>query len=106
MCDSMHISSFDVMLRVSTVSDLMQYINNTRSVSYHGSVRVQLLLRSETRYFAKGSIIADSRGDANGLLVVTSGQVSLCLRLLELLLYMMDENQIHISLVVFCVLIS
>jgi hypothetical protein len=41
-----------------------------------GSLR-QLILRSETRYFSKGSIIADYRDDANGLMVVTSGKVSL-----------------------------
>ncbi len=35
----------------------------------------QLLLRSQTRYFAAGTIIADSRDQANGILVVTSGQV-------------------------------
>jgi hypothetical protein len=36
---------------------------------------MQLLLRSETRYYPQGSIIADSREDARGLLVITSGQV-------------------------------
>ena len=35
----------------------------------------QLILRSETRYFSKGSIIADSREEAKGLIVITSGQV-------------------------------
>jgi hypothetical protein len=38
-------------------------------------IPVQLLLRSETRYYSQGSIIADSREDARGLLVITSGQV-------------------------------
>jgi hypothetical protein len=37
----------------------------------------QLLLRSETRHYAQGSIIADSRDDSRGLLVITSGQVKL-----------------------------
>lgn len=35
----------------------------------------QLILKSETRYFAKGTIIADSRERARGLMVITSGQV-------------------------------
>jgi hypothetical protein len=35
----------------------------------------QLILRSSTKYFAKGSIIADSREMAKGLMVITSGQV-------------------------------
>ena len=36
---------------------------------------VQLIMRSETRYFSKGSIIADSREDARGIMVVTNGKV-------------------------------
>ncbi len=39
------------------------------------SVLVQLMLRSETRYFPKGTIIADSSEDSKGLMVITSGQV-------------------------------
>ena len=35
----------------------------------------QLLLRGQTRYYAAGTIIADSREKANGMYVVTSGQV-------------------------------
>ncbi len=35
----------------------------------------QLLLRSKTRYYSRGSIIADSREIAKGLIVITSGQV-------------------------------
>jgi signal-transduction protein with cAMP-binding, CBS, and nucleotidyltransferase domain len=35
----------------------------------------QLVLRSETKYFSQGSIIADSREEATGLMVITSGQV-------------------------------
>ena len=35
----------------------------------------QLILRSEMRYYAKGSIVADSREEAKGLMVITSGQV-------------------------------
>ena len=35
----------------------------------------QLLLRSKTRYYSKGSIIADSREKAKGLIVITSGLV-------------------------------
>ena len=37
--------------------------------------RAQLILRSEVRYFAKGSIVADSREPAAGLVVITAGQV-------------------------------
>ncbi len=37
--------------------------------------RMQLLLKCETRHFAQGSIIADSREEAKGLIVITSGQV-------------------------------
>ncbi len=37
--------------------------------------RVQLLLRSETLYFPAGSIIADSKSKAKGIMVITSGQV-------------------------------
>ena len=35
----------------------------------------QLLLKCETRHFAQGSLIADSREEAKGLIVITSGQV-------------------------------
>jgi hypothetical protein len=35
------------------------------------------LLWSETRYFAKGTIIADNREEATGLMVITAGQVLL-----------------------------
>ena len=38
-------------------------------------LRLQLILRSETRYFAKGAVIAESHERANGLMVITSGQV-------------------------------
>jgi hypothetical protein len=37
----------------------------------------QLLLKSKTRYYSRGSIIADSREESNGLIVVTAGQVCL-----------------------------
>jgi hypothetical protein len=36
---------------------------------------LQLILRSTTKYFAEGSIIADSRELSKGLMVITSGQV-------------------------------
>jgi hypothetical protein len=36
---------------------------------------LQLLLKSETRYYSQGTIIADSREEAKGLIVITSGQV-------------------------------
>ncbi len=32
-------------------------------------------MRSETRYYCKGTIIVDSREEAKGLMVITSGQV-------------------------------
>ncbi len=38
---------------------------------------LQLLLKCQTQYYSEGSIIADSRDDATGLIVVTSGQVSI-----------------------------
>jgi hypothetical protein len=38
---------------------------------------LQLLLKSKTRYFSRGTIIADSREDAKGLVVITAGQVEL-----------------------------
>ena len=34
----------------------------------------QLMIKSETRYFAKGTIVADSKEKATGLMVITSGQ--------------------------------
>ena len=37
---------------------------------------LQLVLRSETEYFAEGSIVADSREPAKGLMVITSGFVN------------------------------
>ncbi len=40
------------------------------------------MLRSETRYFSKGSIIADSSEDSKGLMVITSGQVASLLLML------------------------
>ena len=36
----------------------------------------QLLLKSKTRYFPAGRIVAEGRGKANGLMVITSGKVS------------------------------
>ena len=36
---------------------------------------LQLLLRSETKYFSKGSIIADSHDKAKALMVINSGMV-------------------------------
>ncbi len=36
---------------------------------------LQLILKSQTQYYAKGSFIADSRERANSLVVVTSGKV-------------------------------
>ncbi len=42
----------------------------------HGGANTsQLLLRSTTKYFASGTIIADSKQEANGLMVITSGEV-------------------------------
>jgi hypothetical protein len=32
-------------------------------------------LKSKTRYFSRGAIIADSREEAKGLVVITAGQV-------------------------------
>jgi hypothetical protein len=43
----------------------------------------QLLLRSETRCYSQGTIIADSREEARGLMVITSGQVRTTLKLMK-----------------------
>jgi hypothetical protein len=45
------------------------------SVTDFLTLQVQLLLRSETLYFPAGSIIADSKSKAKGIMVITSGQV-------------------------------
>ena len=37
---------------------------------------LQLILKSKTLYFAQGSIIADRREAAKGLMVITSGYVN------------------------------
>jgi hypothetical protein len=42
----------------------------------------QLLLMGTTKHFPAGAIIADSRSDADGLMVITSGQVRRVSRLL------------------------
>jgi hypothetical protein len=44
-------------------------------VRTHTMYCIQLLMRSSTKYYSKGTIIADSREDAKGLIVITSGQV-------------------------------
>ena len=44
----------------------------TRVISLCGA---QLILRSSTKYFSEGTIIADSRELSKGLMVITSGQV-------------------------------
>ena len=41
---------------------------------YH---HLQLIMKSQTRYFARGSIIADSHEEAKGLMVITSGKVGI-----------------------------
>jgi hypothetical protein len=38
----------------------------------------QLLLKSQTRYFSAGTIICNSQEKANGIFVITAGQVFLC----------------------------
>ncbi len=37
----------------------------------------QLIMKASTKYFAKGSIVADSHEAAKGLMVVTSGQLGI-----------------------------
>ncbi len=37
----------------------------------------QLTMMSKTRYYAEGSLIADSRENAHGLMVITSGSVGI-----------------------------
>ncbi len=36
-----------------------------------------MVLRSTTKYFSAGSIVADSKEPANALMVITSGQIAL-----------------------------
>ena len=36
----------------------------------------QLMMKSQTKYFSKGTIIADSHEEAKGLMVITSGTVN------------------------------
>lgn len=55
----------------------------------------QLLRRCTTRYFPSGSIIADSRREADGLMVVTSGKV--CRQILERNLTKFDLKKFEIS---------
>jgi hypothetical protein len=43
---------------------------------FHVSFGWQLLLKSKTRYYSRGSIIADSRENANALIVISAGQVN------------------------------
>ncbi len=50
---------------------------NHNLIIYLWHLVFQLLLRSKTRYFSRGSIIADSKEDAKGLIVITAGQVKL-----------------------------
>jgi hypothetical protein len=65
----------------SIVSALKPFCFKSNSVSSHLMMTdsdpwyIQLLLRSETRYYSQGTIIADSREEAKGLIVITSGQV-------------------------------
>jgi hypothetical protein len=57
--------------KISALPDMHLFIGY-----YNG----QLILKSELRYFCKGAIVADSREDATGLMVVTAGQVISCRR--------------------------
>ncbi len=41
------------------------------------TVHLQLIIKSTTKYFSAGSIVADSKDPANALMVITSGQVGL-----------------------------
>ena len=44
-------------------------------MSWSDTLLRQLMLRSDTRYFSEGTIIADSHEQAKALMVVTSGLV-------------------------------
>ena len=46
------------------------------SITSNKSMSLQLKIKSETKYYHEGSIIADSREPAPGLLVITSGFVN------------------------------
>ena len=48
----------------------MIFLNNSDT-----TVLVQLILKSTSRHFAKGSLIADSKELATGLMVITAGKV-------------------------------
>lgn len=45
-------------------------------ISHKTFFAVQLTMKSKTKYFSQGSIIADSHQHANGLMVITSGYVN------------------------------
>ncbi len=66
---------------ISIVFAFKPFCYKSNSVSSHLMMTdsapwyIQLLLRSETRYYSQGTIIADSREEAKGLIVITSGQV-------------------------------
>ncbi len=62
-------------LFAAEVSCSLNYVEFSSCPESTHCVWVQLLLRSETRYYGQGSIIADSRDDSSGLIVITSGQV-------------------------------
>jgi hypothetical protein len=56
-------------------SDAAKSIVSLEENGNYSTVFLQLLLKSETRYYSQGTIIADSREEAKGLIVITSGQV-------------------------------
>jgi hypothetical protein len=38
---------------------------------------LQLILKSQTKYYASGSLVADSHEQAQGVMVITSGQIGM-----------------------------
>jgi hypothetical protein len=61
-------------------NNLLSKIPFLSSLADMGEIRTlfsaELLMNSETKYFPAGTIIADSKEKANGIFVITSGQVS------------------------------
>ena len=58
--------------------------------TFRSSAMGQLLIKSETKHYSEGTVIADSGDAATGLMVITSGLVSMnCVR--KHILYMMIQ---------------
>ena len=67
-----------VQCRGASLSSIMCYLAATWCLAILTALVAcyQLLLRSKTRYYPAGQIIAEKKGIADGLMVITSGKVS------------------------------